>query len=195
MFIVACDRPKSVMAPDSSCARQPATRHLYLYSRPCCSSGFSLIELLIALTIVAILVLITTNFIPVLDQSKTRQVSDSLRAHIAQTRSESISRGGYVRLCGSTDGSTCTSSLDNGWIVYYDSDNNGSLGASDSILSRYTQDSSRLSITTLNGAGNPVSALGFDHRGFPTEAITVAVNSGYASNTVQLFANGRIALQ
>jgi prepilin-type N-terminal cleavage/methylation domain-containing protein len=157
--------------------------------------GFSLIELLIAMVIAALLMLITTNLAPVLDQSKSRQVSDSLRAHIAQTRSESISRGGNVHLCGSANATTCGTSLSGGWIVYYDADNDGTLGSADSILSRYSQDSTRLSVTATDNLGASVGSLGFDYRGYPSQALTLAVSSGDYSHTVSLYANGRVALQ
>ncbi|MEM7257985.1 MAG: GspH/FimT family pseudopilin [Pseudomonadota bacterium] len=157
--------------------------------------AFSLIELIVTLAIVAILLLVTSNFVPLMDESRATQVSDSLRAHIAQTRSESIARGGSVRLCGSDNGTNCSASLNEGWIIYYDNNADGNLNAGDDILSRFEQGSTRMTIAATSATGTSVSDFGFNSRGYPTEPLTLAINSGASSNTVQLLANGRLELQ
>ncbi len=159
------------------------------------AGGFTLIEVLVVCMLIGILMMGTTNFIPLVDEARSQQVADSLRAQIAQARSESVARGGNVRLCGSANGNTCTNSLSGGWVVYYDDDNDALLTAADSILSRYEQDSDWLTIDTTTGAGTNISQFGFDYRGFPTEALTIGINSGDSGNTLRLFANGRIDLQ
>jgi type IV fimbrial biogenesis protein FimT len=61
-------------------------------------------------------------------------ICDGLRL----TRDEAIRRNGRVAMCKSADGSQCTKSGDwsQGWIVFHDSNNSGSVDAQESVLYR-----------------------------------------------------------
>ena len=88
--------------------------------------GFTLIELIVTLAVVAILLV---TGVPMLNQMtvNNRLVAqiNSIAGSLALARSESIKRGRSITLCGSTDGASCnTSSWESGWIVFSDTDNN-----------------------------------------------------------------------
>lgn len=80
--------------------------------------GFTLIELMITVTIMAIL---TAMAIPsfsevILKSTLTNQARD-LMASSLMARSEAIKRNQTVTLCASRNGTTCGGSWTNGWIV------------------------------------------------------------------------------
>ncbi len=151
---------------------------------------------MITLAIVAILTtLAVLGFGRLLDNSRTRQVSDSLRAAIAQSRSEAITRGGAVHFCASTDGASCTTSFDDGWIIYHDTDNDNALTGVDSVLTWHAEEHRSLTIASANPLGVTVADFGFNYRGYPSSALNMVVASGASSQTVQLFANGRVDIQ
>jgi type IV fimbrial biogenesis protein FimT len=80
--------------------------------------GFSLLELLITLSIVFVLLMATVpelkNFF---NQSKNQVISDQLLRAIHLARSEAISRGQAVTLCASSDGKHCQDDWLKGYIL------------------------------------------------------------------------------
>ncbi|EKD53865.1 MAG: type 4 fimbrial biogenesis protein FimT [uncultured bacterium] len=80
--------------------------------------GFSLLELLIALTILAIL---TAIAIPALNLFKEYAEEDTLHSQLLRAihlaRTEAIARNTHVLLCGSSDHHTCVSQWNNAWLI------------------------------------------------------------------------------
>jgi len=78
--------------------------------------GFTLLELLITLSILSILMFVA---IPGLNQwvadGKVAETSHRLRAALALAREEAIRRGYRVTLCVSTDAQQCAGGARNGW--------------------------------------------------------------------------------
>ena len=180
----------------SSCGPGVKHRHTMRRLPDSRTGGFTLIELLITVAIVAILVAAgVIGFGALLDNSRTRQVSDSLRAAIAQSRSEAITRGGAVRFCASDNGSTCANSFDDGWIIYHDIDNDAALTGADRVLTWHEEEHRSLTIASTDPLGLAVANFGFNYRGYPTTVVNMVVASGNSSNSVQLFANGRVSVQ
>jgi type IV fimbrial biogenesis protein FimT len=87
-----------------------------------CNRGFSLIEVIVVLTIAAILLTIAGPALQkfVASNRLTAQVND-LMADINLARSEAIKRNTASGLCASTSGTSCTTGGNwaNGWLVYY----------------------------------------------------------------------------
>src|SRR5829696_9083668 len=83
------------------------------------SGGFTLIELMIAITLMAILMAIAVpSFKDASLGSELRSIANDLVAHAALARSEAIKRNALVTLCVSADGATCSAgSWEQGWIV------------------------------------------------------------------------------
>lgn len=116
---------------------------------PLCRSvngGFTALEILITLTVLAIL---GTVAIPSLTQTLNSnrlatQASD-LNTDILYARSEAAIRGQQVVLCISSDGSSCNTSTSNwttGRVIFVDSNKNGSFDSGETKL-RY--------VSTLSG--------------------------------------------
>jgi type IV fimbrial biogenesis protein FimT len=97
--------------------------------------GFTLLELMTALAVLAVLVaLATPSFREFSANSRISAASNSLLNALAVARSEALLRSTPVSVCASTDALTCrTSKRDdwsNGWIVF--TDNSGTAGKLDS---------------------------------------------------------------
>ena len=83
------------------------------------SGGFTLIEMMIAITLMAILMAIAVpSFKDASLSSEVRSIANDLVAHAALARSEAIKRNAIVTLCVSADGATCgAGGWEQGWIV------------------------------------------------------------------------------
>lgn len=89
--------------------------------------GFTLIELMITVALLAIGLALGTPYIrdAVMNMRMTAQAND-LMADLALARSEAVKRNVSVLLCTSIDGTTCGgTSWTDGWIVFPDVDGNG----------------------------------------------------------------------
>lgn len=87
------------------------------------SQGFSLTELMVTVSIVAVLmVLATPNFQQlVLNNRRTVQTNEFVLA-LAYAKSEAVKRGVRVSVCARATDSTCSGGIDwsNGWLVFVD---------------------------------------------------------------------------
>ena len=83
------------------------------------SRGFTLIEMMIAITLMAILMAIAVpSFKDASLGSQLRSMANELVASAALARSEAIKRNAVVTLCVSSNGQTCgAGDWDQGWIV------------------------------------------------------------------------------
>lgn len=131
------------------------------------SKGFTLIELMVTIAIVAILAsLAAPSFNTLATAQALRSASSELHISLLQARSEALrtNRNVYVVPVSATDPAT-TTDWAAGWTVFVDNNNSGSTyePGTDTIVSKSAAISSKLAITAAK-----TNAIGFtfDARGF-----------------------------
>lgn len=127
------------------------------------SSGYTLLELLITLLIVAIL---ATVAVPAMQQfvKNERLVSqiNSLMSHMQYARSEALTRHQQVILCASSNGTSCENvGWEAGWILFTDLDEDGDVSGGDSLLKIHDSLKGGNTIASTGGA-----SVVYDDRGF-----------------------------
>lgn len=97
-------RPQRRSPPLRSVARRPR--------------GFTLIELIITMSIAAILLTIgIPTFRSVIQNARTAAMASDLTSALNLARAEAVKRGSPVQLCPSDDRATCGGAWTDGWIV------------------------------------------------------------------------------
>ncbi len=137
-------------------------------------AGFTLIELMITLVIVAILLGIgLPSFTEIIRTNQTVTQTNKFTRDINYARSESVRRGVDVVVCKSSSGAGCTggSSWEDGWIVFTDENGDNAVNGNDEIL----QIAEGLDANyTLGAGGNFASSIAF--------AASGALKSGLVAN-------------
>lgn len=99
---------------------------------PHSAPGFTLLELMFAIAVFAILVgLGVPTFSGIINANRVTTQTNELVSALAYARSEAVRRSEPVAICASADGATCAGSNDwsSGWIVF--DDRGGVVGAPD----------------------------------------------------------------
>lgn len=142
-------------------------------------AGFTLVELMVGLTITAILIGIAVpSFKEYITRTAVENLQDRLGAAITFTRSEAASRNTVVTLCSSNTGIGCVANQwQTGWIVFVDTNGNqiadpaaGAVPAEE-ILQKYQAATNANPISFQQegvggGAATPLNALSFTSQGF-----------------------------
>src|SRR5690348_12771875 len=179
--------------------------------------GFSLVELMITVLVVAILTAIAwPNFRDFMHRNAATSQANQVLAALQYARNEAVSRRYPTALCGSTSGTACTPSdtkFEGGWMIWRDSTLSGtpsySSAAKDELL-RVVDAQNGVSIRSFGGTSPGVIA--FDQRGAvigagggTTNVVVCAKNSSsdaLGANSqrvpgkyVRVDASGRITVQ
>jgi type IV fimbrial biogenesis protein FimT len=131
--------------------------------------GFTLVELLVTLTVTAVLMaLAAPTFRTLLLKRSVQAAADALVSDLRLARSEAVKRSATVSVCSSADGASCSNGAawQSGWIVFADADGDGSLDAEDTVLR--VQDAWR-SVASIASA-----TPGNDRRSFVFQATGIA---------------------
>jgi len=83
--------------------------------------GFTLLELLTTMTVIAVLLTVgVPSFLDVVRNNRAATNANDLVSALSIARSEAIRRGARIGVCRSSDGATCTGTWADGWIVFTD---------------------------------------------------------------------------
>ncbi|HXS72438.1 MAG TPA: GspH/FimT family pseudopilin [Rhodanobacteraceae bacterium] len=179
--------------------------------------GFSLVELVVTVLVVAILTAVAwPNFRDFMHRNTVTAQANQVLAALQYARNEAVSRRYPSALCGSTDGVSCTAgdtSFENGWMIWRDSTLAGtpSYSSTKDELLRVNAAQTGVSIRSFGGSGT-ANLIAFDQRGAVigaggavTNIVVCAKNSSsdlLGANTqkvpgkyVRVDASGRITVQ
>ena len=101
------------------------------------SRGFTLIEVLIVLTVAGILLaVVVPSFRTVIERSRVSTEVNAFVSDLQFARSEAIKQGIPVSLCASTNGTTCSTenTWHKGWLVFSNVTGTGTMQSGDVIL-------------------------------------------------------------
>lgn len=139
--------------------------------------GFSLIELMVTVAVLAILLAIgLPSFQSSLRSNRLATATNELIASINLARSEAVRNPDGAAMCASSDGATCTGTWDDGWIVWIDRNGDGNpdlTGADPDILLRYVEGQENVEITASTGGMG--EKIRFDNRGRSLESRTMNI--------------------
>ena len=100
--------------------------------------GFTLVELLITLSIAAILMAISApSFTSIIQNNRMTTQYNELLASLSLARSESIKRDQRVIVCQSSAGDSCDGNASNwhsGWVVFVDNDEDNAIDGGEEII-------------------------------------------------------------
>lgn len=100
-------------------------------------NGFSLIELMITVLVLAIVVAIgSPNFTSTIQNNRLTGQINSMNGALSFVRTEAVKLNQNVTICASSDQSTCNGSgaWNSGWIIFVDDNSSGSLDGGEEIL-------------------------------------------------------------
>ncbi|MCB1755072.1 MAG: GspH/FimT family pseudopilin [Gammaproteobacteria bacterium] len=101
------------------------------------NAGFTLIELIVTMSVAAILIATgVPSFRNMILNGRQSATYNALVSELSYARSEAVKRSTSVALCARASDSSCASGDDwsDGWLVFVDEDNNGSVNGTEEIL-------------------------------------------------------------
>jgi type IV fimbrial biogenesis protein FimT len=174
--------------------------HIRHYGRARAALGMSIIELMLTISIVAVLAgLAVPSFTNVIQNSRVRSQASDLMANLAIARAEAAKRGMRVTMCPSTTYNSATPACNTGtlgtawgqgYIVFADVNADGAFNAGSDVLIMVSEAlSGNNTLTSANFTNNPVNTLQFRPSGstnLPANGCTLCTPTGGPGGTFKL---------
>jgi type IV fimbrial biogenesis protein FimT len=145
-------------------------------------AGYTLLELLVALAIIAILgTMMGPNMLSVVDRNRKAAALSDTFGMLSMARSEAVNQQATVALCPTTDQATCNGSdWEDGWLLFVDDGsgtggtaNDGNINGTEALL-RVGQPASGV-ITIRSRNFSDAGAISFDLDGMAEERGTIVI--------------------
>lgn len=103
-------------------------------------AGFTLIELLTTVAVAAVLLAVAApSFVEIAKRNRLSGYTNDLITAIYYARSEAVRTGAPIAICKSSDGTSCSGSWSDGWIIFRndDDDDPAVVDSGEPLLKRY----------------------------------------------------------
>ncbi|WP_058835266.1 GspH/FimT family pseudopilin [Luteimonas abyssi] len=129
--------------------------------------GFTLVELMVTIAILAIVIAIAfPNFEGTMRSNRVATTTNELIASLSLARVEALRSPGGAGICASADGTACSGTWNDGWLVWIDGDGDGTLGGENDQVLRVVDARRKMEVEATTGAGaGTATTLAFDQRG------------------------------
>lgn len=142
------------------------------------ANGFSMVELMVVIAIVAVLLTIgLPGFQDTLQRNRVATMTNEVIGALSLARSEAIrtTRGGGM--CASSDGATCGGTWDQGWVVWANQGEvNTTLDAGDLLIRRVDPHPNMTISVSATAGGAAASRVAFDARGRVTTPSSITLS-------------------
>lgn len=125
------------------------------------NTGFTLIELIITVTIAAIVMAIgIPSFRETINRNRLTTATNELVGALNLSRSEAIKRGVRVTLCPSSGADCETVGYEKGWIVFNDLNNNAKLDTGETVIRVFGKLADGITLTGNSNVDTYISYTG-----------------------------------
>lgn len=159
--------------------------------------GFTLIELMVTVTILAVLAVVAApSFNEAILGNKLASYANSFSASAQLARSEAIKRNAVVGLCRSADGTSCATAgtFQQGWIVFADPNNNGVVDSGEKIVQVQQALSSDYHLTSDNGYSLAFQPIGAGATQANLTLCRATPSPGRQERTIAVSHTGRVSV-
>lgn len=152
-------------------------------------NGVTLIELMVTLSIVAVMLTIA---VPGLQQfmisGKLSSIATDFISTLQFARSEAVKRGASVTICPSSDGATCVGGWGSGWIVFLDANENGAVNLGETLVRAHPAVSGNYTMasTLVNASAAAVTYITYTRSGIASDTGLIAVCNASDENTARV---------
>ena len=162
---------------------------------PSPADGMTLIELLVTLAVAAIVVALgAPSFMRVLARHAIAAQAEELQDAVRMGRTEAMRRSGPAVLCRTeaADAGHCAGSGGSWqtWLLFADTDRNGTFNAGDSLLREHLEASRRMTVSS-DAASIRFEATGIAHSEAGNTTIVLSPNDGDRAQQRQVCVNTR----
>lgn len=141
------------------------------------AAGFSLIEMLTTVSVLAILLaIVAPGFASLLSANTLSAAQSELTASIMLARGEALRRGSQVGVAALAP--TAGAEFSGGWVIYQDANSNGQFDAGETIIRQQAAMPANVRLATASGT----TGIAFSSRGFLTPATLVNITACRASS-------------
>ena len=131
-------------------------------------SGVTLVELMVTIAVASILLTVAVpSFQDAIQRNRLTSATNNFVVSIHYARTEAIKRGQNVTLCKSSSGTSCVTGTgtfwENGWIVFVDTDKDGTLDTGETLLRAWPRLPTGYSLRT--NTSNFVNKFSYNPRG------------------------------
>lgn len=167
-----------------------------MHAFPKAQRGFTLIELMLTITVLAVLLgLAVPSFVETVRNNRLIAQNNEFIGALNLARSEALKRSGSVSLCASADQATCSGVLDwtTGYIVFDDANANGTADGTDTVLQAWAAAPPEFTLNAANRSFIRFGATGTSASGAETFNLIRTGCVGLKARRIDIGMVGRVS--